>query len=370
MNKLILILLSLVITIVSSAQLTITLQVPQSGILLKPQLWNAVLSNSYPDTREVYIGLTLSDAVTGDPVMTATTSKIQLATGATQVLESTISPVSYDYLNADIADRNPEGYLPAGSYTACYTVFLVDENSGSPAVEQCIPLVIEPVSPPILNIPFDKQVIQNPYPQFSWTPPTPLEIFSDLNYGFVLAEVQDGQTPADAIQQNLPIYAGNTSDIYLNYPSSSLSLDTGKIYAWQITAKNDQQYAAQSDIWTFSLSDSVSQIPTQSISQYAKLKRTVDASLSVALGNLLIYYENDEDTTVQYSIYDIDKNSSNDSSAQVVTTGVLTVHPGINLISLPLDNVSGIADNKQYLFQLNNSLQETWSLKFIYYKKD
>ena len=370
MNKILLVFINLLLTIAAAAQLTITVQVPETGMLLKSQLWNAVISNSYSDSKQVFIGLTLSNAATGEPVMTGTTSKLFIPTGVTQVLESNLSPITYDYLSSDISDRNPEGYLPAGSYTACYTLFLIDENNGSPVAEQCTPLIIEPVSPPILNIPFNKQIIRNPYPQFSWTPPTPLEIFSNLNYDFVLVEVGEEQSPADAIQQNLPIYSMNTNDIFLNYPSSSLNLDTGKTYAWQITAKNDEQFAAQSEIWTFSLSDSFSQNPGQNKSQYIKLKRTLDASLSVAIDNLLVYYENDEDTTVQYSIYDIDKNSSADSSTEVVTSGVLTVHSGINLISLPLEQVSQLADNKQYLFQLYNSKSETWSTKFIFYKKD
>ncbi|HEX5154748.1 MAG TPA: hypothetical protein VFW07_25045 [Parafilimonas sp.] len=371
MNRILLVLLSFIVNQSVSAQFTLTLQIPQAGVLLKPQLWNGVLTNAYPDTRRVYLGVTLSDVSTGEPVLSATTSNIDLLPGSLQLLESNLSPITYNYLSPDINDRDPEGFLPAGSYTACYNVFLVDENSGTPLAEQCTPLVVEPVSPPILNIPMDKQVIHSSFPQFSWIPPMPMEIFSDLNYDFVLVEVQQGQSSADAIQQNLPIYSTNTRDIFLNYPASLPSLDTGKLYGWQITAKNKNTFTANSDIWTFSLFDTSFHQAGEDMSQYTKLLRVLDASISVAINNLLAYYDNNShDSTVQYNIYDIDKYSQDGNARQLIVSDQLKLLPGVNLISLPLDKISAIGNNKQYLFQILNSRNETWSMKFIFYKKD
>lgn len=368
MKNIILSCLSLFIVTVISAQVTLTLQVPESGVLLKPQLWSAVITNSYPESKRVSLGLTLSNASTGEPVLTATSPAVELVAGPTLITESNISPISYDYLSSEITDRNPEGYLPAGSYVACYTVYLIDEKT-TPVTEQCIPVVIEPVSPPILNIPFNDEVIHSAYPQFSWTPPAPLEIFSDLSYDFILVQVSGGQNPADAIQQNLPLYTTNTADVFLNYPSSLSALDTGKIYAWQVTAKNNLEFAAQSDIWTFSIADTSFQYNKSNLNQYSKLKRVLDASVSAAINNLLVYYDNDEDSAASYSIYSIDPSSSGDSTLQTVNSGVLPLKHGTNLISIPLNTISGIADGKQYLFQLYSVDGGIWSLKFIYYKK-
>ena len=368
MNKIILVFVYLFSITTSFAQLTLTLQVPQTGILLKPQLWNAIITNSYPDAKQIYLGLTLSDVSTGEPVLSATTSEFNVTTGVLQVMESNVAPISYDYLVSAIADRNPEGYLPAGTYNACYTIFVVTEGTGTPLVEECTPVVIDPVSPPILNIPFDGQLIHNPYPQFNWIPPSPLEIFSDLNYDFVLVEVADGQSEADAIEQNLPLYITNTRDIFLNYPGPYAQLDTGKLYAWQITAKNGNQFAAKSEIWTFSLSDTSVQTGALNFNGYTKLKRTLDASIAAVSDNLLAYYENNaEDSLIQYNIYDIDENGD---ALKLVTEGQLNLTAGINLISIPLQGITNIANNKQYLFQIRNSNSETWSMKFICYKND
>lgn len=370
-NKILLIFVCLCFFTAAFAQLTLTLQVPQAGILLKPQLWNGIITNSYPDSKQVYIGLTFSDISSGNPVFTATTSRFNIPSGVHQVMESNLAPISYDYLTSDITDRNPEGYLPAGTYNACYTIFLVNENAGTPLTEECTPVVVEPVSPPILNIPFDRQVIHNPYPQFSWIPPTPLEIFSSLSYDFVLVEVQNGQNEADAVEQNLPVYSANVNDLFLNYPASSLSLDTGKIYVWQITAKNNSEYAAKSEIWTFSLSDTALKTVSQDLNGYTKLKRNLDASISSVSEHLLAYYENDaEDSLVQYNMYDIDANSQVNGNLKLINTGYLDLKTGVNLISIPLEQIHEIADNKVYMFQISNSRSEVWSMKFIYYKKD
>lgn len=366
--KLLLILTFFVTTSLWS-QLALTLQVPQAGVLLKPQLWNAVVVNSYPASKQVYIGLTLSDVTTGNPVMTALTSHFTVNTGSFQVQESTVSPISYDYLSSDITNRDPDGYLPAGNYSACFTLFEIQEAGAIPVTEQCMPLIVEPVSPPILNTPFNQEVIYNPFPQFTWIPPAPLEIFSYLNYDFILVEVQDGQNYADAIEQNLPVYAANLPDAFLNYPASAISLDTGKTYAWRVIAKNNQQYAAQSEIWTFSVKDT-GWFYRQSLSAYTKLKRTLDASMSVSVKNLQVYYENDaSDSSIVYTIYKIDPTSGS-GGTELLDSGRVDLFPGANLIDLPPDKLPKLEDGKQYLFQLYNSRNEFWNMKFIYYKSE
>lgn len=349
------------------AQITLALQVPQAGILLKPQLWNAVITNSYSSSKQLYIGLTLSKVSTGEPVITALTNQFACPSGTFVVQESSVSPITYDYLTSNVTDRNPEGYLPAGSYVACYSVFEIQENGGTPLAEECIPVTIEPVSPPILNIPFDQEIIHTLLPQFTWIPPTPVDIFSNLNYDFVLVEVQEGQGYADAIQQNLPVYSTNCNDAYLNYPSSALSLDTGKTYAWQITAKNENEFAAQSEIWTFTIKDTILG-NGQVSSSFIKLKRDLDASISLSIKNLLVYYENDAgDSSVLYNIYDIDSHSQNQGNAQLVDSGQIILSPGVNLITLFPNQIGNLESGKEYLFQLYTSRNEIWSTKFIYY---
>jgi len=127
-------------------------------------------------------------------------------------------------------------------------------HGSTPLAEDCIPLEVQPLSPPQLNTPADTSVLETAYPQFSWLPPTPINIFSNLNYQLILVEVGADQGAYQAIQQNIPVYSiSGLQDPVNLYPASAKPLDTGKVYAWRILALNEDRFIDQSDVWTFKL---------------------------------------------------------------------------------------------------------------------
>jgi hypothetical protein len=353
----------------TNAQFTLTLQVPPSGVLLKSQLWNGIITSSYSDTKQLALGLTLTDAYTGEPVLTATTVQFGMTAGALQISESNLSPISYEYASPRTTDRNPNGYLPAGNFTACYTVFEIEENSGTSVVEQCIQVVVEPVSPPILNTPPNQDVLQTPNPQFTWLPPTPLQIFLDLKYDFILVEVLQGQTAEDAIQQNLPVYAVTQNESYLNYPSSGSTLDTGKAYAWKVIAKNGDSYAAESEVWEFKIGgDSIAPPVASDELPYVKLQKKLDATISDCEQILKFSYLNtiEDDTAISYSISSLEE----DNLSEIIKQGILPVHYGQNYISVPLMQDNNFIEGRRYILTIVNSSNELWKLKFEYHNAE
>lgn len=366
MRKILFVLSLMLILGKTNGQMSLVLQVPPSGVILKPQLWNAIILNSYPETKDVFVGLTLMDATTGLPVLTATSALLSVETGAVQVNESNLSPIQYDFLSPEITDRGPDGFLPAGIYTACYTISSSDKHDGSPVVEDCIPVAVEPVSPPIQNTPFDADIIQTNYPQFTWIPPAPMEIFSNLNYDFSLFEVLEGQTPSEAVQLNYPVYFQNQSDLYLNYPTSGSELDTGKIYAWKIIAKNNGSYTSESDIWTFKIgSDTVTKLPMGEQLPYVQLKKFLDATITDCEQTLKFSYSNEveSDNTITYSIITLNE----EDLSTIVKTGELPVHFGMNYLSIPLSADKNLIDGRSYLLTVSNSKSEKWKMKFVYH---
>ncbi|HEX3934411.1 MAG TPA: hypothetical protein VHW43_07005, partial [Puia sp.] len=235
----------------ADAQVSLVLQVPPVGVMQKNQLWNMALvaSGSVP----VSIQLTLVDAANGQPVMTAATRTLQLSKGANAITAKDVAPVQYDYLSPLFTDRDPNGFLPAGNFKACYTVILPVDHGMSTA-EDCIPVEVQPLSPPQLNSPPDTSVVETAYPQFSWLPPTPVNLFSELNYQMILVEVLPDQGSYQAIQENIPVYnISHLQDPVNLYPSSAKPLDTGKLYAWRVLVLNQDQYIDQSEVWTFKL---------------------------------------------------------------------------------------------------------------------
>lgn len=236
-----------------TAQLSITLQVPPAGVLQKTQLWNMLLVNAGTETYEAEVNITVSSGADNNPVMTATGRTVKVPKGATQLRYADFTPVSYKYLSAAFNnDLRPEGFLPVGNYTVCYTVGRWKGDAFEPLTEDCITLEIQPLSPPVLYMPFDGDTVSTPYPQFAWLPPAPLSLFSSLSYDIIVAPILNGQSPLQAVQQNMPVYsAGNIATVTSVYPASSHALDTAQWYAWAVVARNNNQVVAQSEVWSF-----------------------------------------------------------------------------------------------------------------------
>ena len=240
-----------------TCQLSVALQGPPTSLIQKSGLWNMALINSGTVPIQVTIGLSLLDSRTNQPMLTATTRPVMLARGVRQLKPSDVAPVSYSYNSpAFMRLGTGDGLLPVGNYRACYTFYTISGELRVQQVlaEECIPLEVQPLSPPELAQPADSAIVEAAYPQFSWLPPTPLSLFTDLRYDLLVVEVQAGQSPPAALQENLPVYSGlNLTQAFHAYAASYKSLDTGKVYAWRIIAKNGESFAAQSEVWTFRL---------------------------------------------------------------------------------------------------------------------
>ncbi|HLZ87675.1 MAG TPA: hypothetical protein VKQ52_10555 [Puia sp.] len=237
------------------AQVSMVLQVPPTGVMQKNQLWNMAIVNAGATGSRVVIQLTLLDGKDGQAVMTAQTRPILLTSGTTMVTAREVAPVQYEYLSPQFnIDRDPNGFLPVGNYKACYSILLQAQKSEGRMAEDCIPVEVQPLSPPQLNLPADTSTVATAYPPFSWLPPTPVNLFSNLTYDFLLVEVLPDQGAYQAIQENIPTYTiSHLKDPVHLYPASAKPLDTGRIYAWRILALNEGQFIAQSEVWTFKL---------------------------------------------------------------------------------------------------------------------
>jgi hypothetical protein len=237
------------------AQVSISLQEPPSGVVQKNQLWNVTLIYSGNTPLNVTIGLSLFDIRDNQPVLTAFTRPVALTKGVRQLRASDVAPVDYNYFSPAFNNsRLPDAFLPVGNYRVCYTVYTGEQHGENVQAEECINLEVQPLSPPQLNMPADSAVLETPYPQFNWLPPTPVILFGDLNYDILVTEVLQGQTSGTAIQENIPVYnMQRLSTLVNNYPASYKSLDTCKTYAWKVIAKNGDLFAAQSETWTFTI---------------------------------------------------------------------------------------------------------------------
>jgi len=242
--------LALSIPFMLQAQITINIVQPPAGMIKKDQLWNLVLTNNSSTVSDVTILMNLKDAVTGQSVLSAGTRSILLAKGVKVLTIQDIQPVQYNYGASNAAGN----FLPLGSYIACYTINRYNHELMETIATECARINISPLSPPLLNTPANGSVLQTPAPQLTWIPPAPMDMFDNLSYDLSVAEILQGQSAAEAIMYNTPVYtSAHIKAPYENYPAAYSKLQAGKTYAWQVTARNGDNYAAATEAWTFSV---------------------------------------------------------------------------------------------------------------------
>lgn len=347
------------------AQVVMTLQLPPLGLTIKPQLWNMSLVNTTGASMIVQLQMVMTDAGTGHTVLTATTPTIILPAGAKAVNASTVSPVTYTAGAGYAIDANPNGFLPVGVYTICYTVTRWTNDISDQVADDCVTAEVEPISPPQLIQPGDSDRVIVRRPFFTWLPPTPYNSFSNLLYDWVLVEVQPTQSAADAIQQNVPVFLqSNISFTGLQYPLSMPELDTGKVYAWRVTAKNNVSPIANSEVWSFKIQQpAMDTFHTASKGLYAQLRRGQDASYIISGNTLRFLYQHElNSNSIQVKISDISKASQQEVK---LDSSFLAVKYGANYLSLDLGN-NGLVDRHMYLLEITNARNEHWFLKFEY----
>ena len=270
-----LLLFSLLLMVVGGySQVVMQPIVPQSGLIRVSQLWGMSVTNVSETEKYCIVELTVRNRVSGTVVLKGRSQSFTLSKGSKMLTESVIGPVTYetDGLDAVITSG---GLLAAGVYNICLSLQAADLKAFQP-IEHCLDVEVEALTPPQLIEPADTSVLDISYPHFIWTAPMPLTIFSNLNYELVLVEVEAGQSKGDAIQRNLPVWSmGNLRTNTALYPSSWVSLDTGKVYAWQVTARNGDYYGGKSQIWEFRLKDTVPVAIKTSSDFYNSLSRKI-----------------------------------------------------------------------------------------------
>jgi hypothetical protein len=353
-----------------SAQVVINPQIPALGLVLKSQLWSLVLINTSNHDMQVQLQILLVDAGNNQRILSGSTKTFTLSKGGTQITASEVAPVTYNVLSPGYnVDASPEGFLPVGRFNICYSVVQFVEAGAETIAEDCENITIEPIAPPQLVSPSDSETVEISRPLFQWLPPTPLSMFNNLSYDFNLVEVQHLQSSSEALQQNIPLQSQQNLNVTnLQYPVSLPELDTGKIYAWRITARSNGSSVSESETWTFRIKKNKDSVISYKMGFYAKLKSFNSAGYVVCDGNLKFEYQNQyNDKQVQFRIYDITTPKQTGLKTDSVE---IAVRFGQNLLALDLGNAGLLSNKHIYLLELINSKNERWYLKFEYRKQN
>src|SRR4030095_14493257 len=108
--------------------------------------------------------------------------------------------------------------LPVGEYLVCYKLTEA-ENKILTLAKECIKINAEPLAPPQLIQPANEDIVPDPRPVFTWTPPAPVYMFNNLSYDIVVAPLYDKQSPQEALQRNIPAMVTVSANNSIAYPS-------------------------------------------------------------------------------------------------------------------------------------------------------
>lgn len=348
-----------IIVQIVTGQITLQPSIPASGILQKSQLWNLLVLSQNTETVSCRIELVLRERLSGQEMLTATTTSFAVSKGGKQLSIGNLTPIQYSGLSRTAAKAS-DAFLPAGSYIACYDLVADDEKAGRLASE-CVSFDVDPLSPPMLSFPTDSTLISTQPSQFSWIAPTPAQMFEDLNYNVLFAEILPGQKPTEAIQENLPFYTehavrGNV----LSYAGSYRSFEKDKWYAWQVVALDHNGYAAKSEVWIFKIKEESATERVIKATPFVKMK-TTNPDMAIAPNGILklSYHNSLTDTMLQLSVKDM-----RDTSAANGEKINIQLSQGENLIQYDLRKKMPVKEEGVYKACFENSAGERWELLF------
>lgn len=350
------------------AQVVLNLQLPPAGLTVKSQLWNLSVVNTANQPMQAQVELSMTSVSNNQTILTATTRVLDFPKGLKQLHSGDVAPITYNILASGYnIDGSPEGFLPVGTFQLCYSVIRVDLETAERVAEECETVVIEPISPPQLVSPADSEQVDLTRPLFNWLPPSPVQLFNNLQYDFSLVEVQALQTGAEAIQQNVPLETeSNMTVTNLQYPASLPELDTSKLYAWQITARSGGSEVAKSEVWAFRVKKNVTDSLKPPPVYYLRMNREAGASYAICYGALYYEYLNEaNDRQIPFKVYDAGDAAHKEL---LLDSTLIDLRFGQQLGKLDFSNNNLLKDKHIYLLELINSRKEHWYLKFQYRK--
>jgi hypothetical protein len=372
MIKMLCSLVVLLIALPGSTQVVFRTQLPPVGLTTKSQLWNASLVNNSGSSMMAQVELSVADVTTNQLVFTATTKIFNLPVGLKHLQGSDIQPITYNVVSSSYnVNTSSEGFLPVGRFTICYNVLKIYSDVSERLVEECETAEVEALSPPQLILPADSDVIAMKRPVFVWMAPSPGYLFSNLNYSWSLVEVLPMQTPSDALTQNIPIFyhSGITSSNF-QYPVSAPALDSTRLYAWRVAAKNNFTDVGVSESWTFRLKNTTpsSALPLTTSTIYAELLKQESANYSMFNGIVRIKLVNTSNhKQLSMRLFDISSNARKE--IRLDTTDVPLVY-GENYINLDFSRNSNLQTGKMYQLECLAAGSDRYFVKFVFTKPE
>lgn len=342
------------------AQINLTTQLPGDGMLLKDQLWNMIITNNSDEIATLKLQLDIRDILQGQSVFNASSGKIIVGKGIKLVTIKDVQPIMYNYMETSFSGN----YLPCGSYLINYHLVQETIKGDVPVADDVVPINITPLSPPLLVMPADKSTIEEWYPQFTWVPPAPMQMFNPLEYNINVVVMEEGQKAKEAIEFNKPVYFNtNIQNPSQKMPTSFEQLQKGKSYAWQVVAKSGFSCAAVSEVWEFTINPAPANNLIVEQTPFIKMKKDNPDKGIAPNGILKASYINETtETKATVQISDLGSPQKN------IREFTIKLQPGENLVQYDLKKLLALQPGHVYEAQIINSRKERWVMQFEFFE--
>lgn len=301
MRRIYCLIILLLITVLSFAQVSVKLIQPPPYQFKIEQFWKFVLVNSSDRPINVYIKGTATESLQGK-IIEATSSIITLQRGIRGVSGRELGPFTVSESNSRYKNiiLNTGG-LPSGSYNICIEVLNAADRMQ--LATDCISVTVENFNRMELTSPFDGEVIGNiseeatknlklkninktPPIIFSWLPPVPVPHDARISYRLKIVEIIGNQSVHSAMASN-PMYyqSPRITATVLRYPIAAKPLLSGKKYAWSVEVFIDDFKIQESEIRSFEIASSDEKLAKYSRHHYAgSINRYGDGDFNLPAG--------------------------------------------------------------------------------------
>jgi len=233
---------------------SVILHTPPGYDLHLEDLWYLNIINDEIDPVNVYLYGTVDESERG-MMFRGRSNPLVVPAGGTVFHPGDVEDV-YDTQYNQEFNRfiQRSGRFPFGDYEVCVEVRLLenDETLG----RSCYTFIATLPSAPRLVMPADESIVIENTPLFQWTAPVPLPPDVAVSYRLRICEIRTDQTPQDAMNSIAHFEEEILMVTSLLYPVGGQDFETGKQYAWQVQAVDEDGYPigennGKSEIWTF-----------------------------------------------------------------------------------------------------------------------
>jgi hypothetical protein len=325
-----------------------------SNLLFKEQLWNVQLINPLTARDKVNMSIVVRNTQNNTLIYSIASRQFSLPVGVSLLNLNTALPLTY-ILNNNFGANSPNGLIPPGSYTICYTVNEIVENSANEIGQVCEDIVVTPITNLQLQNPYLKDSIPLAPFNFQWLPPQPSAALGLLQYTLTVKEQQNGQEADDAFQLNVPLL----QKTFLSSPVYPVGAEVdklakGKSYVWQIVASSNGSVIATSDVWSFYVQSDKSAVVSdmEAAIIFIQLKEEDTRVYDLAEAVLHVNYENFRNDSSIRVVVQTEQIEKNKGEVQIGTVEQILRY-GENYLTINLTHLN-LARKKIYKVSFQN----------------